>query len=137
MKIGWDFKQVFGKDISTTTSGPVYYTGTPFEPTYYRISLRPYVDTQMYVQSVYNIKFLIYNAITVSIPKFRLNYLLSLIVTNEYWYCPGFGRENEKIQVSIKNTLRFQNCYKKMIESICDRSGAWTGINAKIFQTCS
>ena len=72
-----------------------------------------------------------------SAPKFRLNYMLSFIVTNNYWYCPGFGYENQKIEITIKNTLRFQNCYKKMIESICDRSGAWTGITAKYFQTCS
>ena len=86
---------------------------------------------------MFNIQKLIYDAVTISIPGFRLNYMFSFIVTNSYYYCPGFGRENEKISISIKNTLRFQNCYKKMIDSICDRSTTWTGVNAKYFQTCS
>ena len=132
MKIGWDFKQVFGTDTTAVNTAPIYYAGTSISDlTYYRITLRPYADIQLYLQSVFNIKKLIYNAVTFSVPKFRLNYLLSFIVTNRYYYCPGFGRENEKISISIKNQLRFQNCYKKMIESICDRSGAWTGIDAK------
>ena len=45
VKVGWDFKQVFGTDTTAVASAPIYYTGTPFTPTYYRISLRPYVDS--------------------------------------------------------------------------------------------
>ena len=55
------------------------------------------------MQSVFDIQKLIYDAVTISIPKFRLNYMFSFIVTNSYFYCPGFGRENEKISISIKN----------------------------------
>ena len=65
--------------------------------------MRPYVDVQVYMQSVFDIQKLIYDAVTISIPKFRLNYMFSFIVTNSYFYCPGFGRENEKITISIKN----------------------------------
>jgi hypothetical protein len=43
-KVGWDFKQVFGKDTTAVASAPIYYSGTPFQPTYYRISFRPYID---------------------------------------------------------------------------------------------
>ena len=46
VKIGWDFKQVFGTDnTAAANSAPIYYAGTAIqELTYYRISLRPYVD---------------------------------------------------------------------------------------------
>ena len=45
VKIGWDFKQVFGTDTTAVNSAPIYYAGTAIpDLTYYRISLRPYVD---------------------------------------------------------------------------------------------
>jgi hypothetical protein len=54
-KVGWDFKQVFGVDTTAVKAAPIYYTGTPFEPKYYRISFRPYLDLQVYFQSILNI----------------------------------------------------------------------------------
>ncbi len=30
-----------------------------------------------------------------------------------------------------------RNCYKALIASLCDRSSAWTGIDAKYFDSCS
>lgn len=75
--VGWDFEQVFGED---TTLG----TASDFRISYYRIEYVPYVDVQLYLESVYHLQNFITNEFAMDIPKFRINYFLSLILTDGY-----------------------------------------------------
>ena len=120
MRVGWDFEQVFGTDTYTDT-----------EIDYYRLEYVPYIDVQLFIESVYSIKKLFTNELSVEVPDFRLNYFLSLILTDENKYCYGAGWENEEIGVEVLSTTTMQDCYKKIIISLCDRSATWSGIDAK------
>ena len=69
-------------------------------------------------------------------PKFRLDWFSSLILTSKYQYCYGFGWERGAIEFEILMTTIMQQCYKKWITNLCDRSAAWTGIDAKYIDEC-
>jgi len=120
MRIGWDIEQVFGTDT---------YTDADID--YYRIEYVPYVDTQLFISSVYHIEKLIDNEFDFEVPQFRLNYFFSLIFTDTNKYCYGAGWENEEITFEVTSTTTMQDCYKKIITSLCDRSATWSGLDAK------
>lgn len=69
-------------------------------------------------------------------PKFRLNYFLSLIINENKEYCLGLGWENEEVYVEVTSETTMRDCYKEIIISLCDRSAAWTGQDAKYFDEC-
>lgn len=70
------------------------------------------------------------------VPKFRLNYFFSLIFTNKYKYCYGLGYSYEEIALEILSRTTMRDCYKVLIQSLCNRSTTWTGQNAKYIDKC-
>ena len=130
MRVGWDFQQFFGRDTTLGTTNTLAID-------YYRFEYVPYIDFQLYLQNKFLIKNFIDSEITWDMPKFRVNYFLSLIFTDTYKYCPGIGWENEEIGVSITSKTSFMNCYKQLISNFCDRSAAWSGTDAKYLDQCS
>jgi hypothetical protein len=61
---------------------------------------------------------------------------LSIILTDTRKYCVGAGWENNEIALEIKSTTTMQDCYKKLIDSWCDRSATVTGRQAKYLDEC-
>ena len=76
------------------------------------------------------------NKLAADIPNFRMNYFLSMILYESYEYCLGLGWENEEVYIEVTSETTLRDCYKELIISLCDRSAAWTGQDAKYFDEC-
>jgi hypothetical protein len=129
LRVGIDWEQVFGQD---TTLGADNTNAID----YYRLEVLPYADMQLFIDQVTNMESLFANTLAFEISNFRVNLFLSLILTDTRKYCLGFGWENEEILFEIKSTTTMQDCYKKMIDSWCDRSATVSGRNAKYLDEC-
>ena len=71
------------------------------------------------------------------LPKFKMNYFLSVIVNSKGQICPGVGSDNEAIELSLSFGHRFMDCYKKLIEDLCNLNKSWTTFEAKYFDKCT
>ena len=65
-----------------------------------------------------------------------MNYFLSLIITDKKKYCLGLGWENDEVVFEITSTTYMRDCYKKLIDSPCDRSTTFSGYEAKYIDEC-
>lgn len=111
-------------------------TYTDVDIDYYRIEYVPYADVNLLIESDYQIEKLFNNEFSFEIPEFRLNYFLSLILTDTNKYCYGAGWETEEIAIQVYSTTIMQDCYKRIITSLCDRSATWSGLDAKYLEEC-
>ena len=110
LQVGWEYNQTF----TTQTIEPY--------SKYYQLELLPYADVQFYLQQVYDVRRLIYNEFTVDLTKFRINYFFSVIFNNNTQVCPGMGYETEAIDLELTTTSQFQDCYKVIVDDLCDWS---------------
>jgi len=90
----------------------------------------------MYILQVFDVRRLIYNEFVFDLAKFRSNYFFSVIFNNATTICPGMGYETEAIDLELTTTNQFQDCYKVIVDDLCDWSAQWTGYNAKYFDEC-
>lgn len=68
MRIGWDWSQTFGD----TSSGN--------DVKYWQVEFIPYVEAQLFIESIFDIERLYYNNLQWEVPKFMYNYFFSLIL---------------------------------------------------------
>ena len=61
---------------------------------------------------------------------------MSLILTDRRKYCLGLGWENDEVEIDITSTTTMFDCYKKVIENLCDRSSTFSGRDAKWLDEC-
>ena len=95
MQVGWVYNQTF----ETLEDDP--YTK------YYQLELLPYIDFQMYLLQVFDVRRLIYNEVVFDLAKFRYNYFFSVIFNNATTICPGMGYETEAIDLELTTTNQF------------------------------
>ena len=84
------------------------------------------------------------NTLDFNIQHFRLNWFLSLIITDKKKWCPGFGWENDEMALAITSTTIMQDFYKEMVKRLCTLNPfkifvneAWMGYEAKYIDQCS
>lgn len=104
---------------------------------YWRLELQLYYEFQGYLQSMFNIERLVYNEFTIDLSKFKMDFFISWIINAEFSICPGFGIDNDKIEMLLTTAFKFTDCYKEVLRDLCDFSTTWTGYYAKILDDCS
>lgn len=52
-------------------------------------------------------------------------------------YCWGIGWNNDEMMLQISSVTRLQDCYKKLIDNLCNASSSWHGANAKYIDQCT
>lgn len=77
------------------------------------------------------------NVLTLDIDQFKTNFFVSLIINENFGFCPGLGFETEKILMRILYTMKFWDCKKTIVNDLADFSSTWTGYEAKYFEDCS
>lgn len=125
-KVGWEWEQTY----TTETQN-----GTEIE--YYQVQFIPYVEAQANIMSDLTLQALYINQLTMDIEKFKLNYFMSLIFTNDYYICFGAGQQAQEIKILVEMAQKFWNCSKTIVDDLADFSATWTGADAKYFENCS
>ena len=103
---------------------------------YYRLQYKPYVKAHLLLESVFDIASIVYNELSFEIPRFQLDLFFSMIVTMNAEYCLGIGWNNDEVMVEITSQTELKDCYKKLIDNLCNPSSSWTGTNAKYIDRC-
>jgi hypothetical protein len=92
LKIGWEWEQKYEK---TLTSDPIK------DMDYYRWDFVPYVDTQVYLQSLFNIQNLYFNEFVAELARFKTNIFMALTVNAKFYVCPGMGWSTEAMELTM------------------------------------
>lgn len=66
-----------------------------------------------------------------------MNGFVSLILNEEFDFCPGIGWDSEVILFKLVYAMKFWNCNKTLVNDLADFSSTWTGYEAKYFEECS
>ena len=127
LRAGWEIDQFWGTDT---------FLGTQQFIEYYRLQYKPYVKTHLLLESVFDIASIVYNELSFEIPRFQLDLFFSMIVTMNAEYCLGIGWNNDEVMVEITSQTELKDCYKKLIDNLCNPSSSWTGTNAKYIDQC-
>lgn len=98
--------------------------------------MHPYVDTQVYLQSLFNIENFYFNEFVVELARFKANLFASVIVNANFYLCPGIGWSTEAIEFSLTMQQKLMDCYKTILKDLCEFSDTWTGYEAKWFEEC-
>lgn len=92
LKVGWEWEQTF-KDTETTDPIP--------SMSYYRWDFAPYVDAQVYLQSLFNIENLYFNEFVAELKRFKMDFFLSVVVNANFYICPGAGWGTDSIDFKL------------------------------------
>ena len=92
LKIGWEWEQLF---TETESDDPIE------DMSYYRWQFLPYVDSQIYLQSLLNIENLYFNEFVAELSRFKLSTFFSVIVNANFYICPGMGWNTDEIQFNL------------------------------------
>jgi hypothetical protein len=76
-----------------------------------------------------------YNELTLDIDKFMTNVFGEAYVYSDSTLCINFGWQSQDILLTLETAMKFQNCYKTIIQSLCDFSN-WTSAGARILDEC-
>jgi hypothetical protein len=121
VKIGWATDQVFSTDGA-------------YE--YWQVRFKPYVETAVTIKLTINIDRVYYNEITLDIPKFMTNVFVESFIYSDETVCINTGWQTQDIELSVITAMKFQDCYKTIIQSLCDFTN-WTSTSAKILDECT
>lgn len=127
VKAGWEWQQTF----STTSSAD------PDPVKYYQLQWKPYLQMQANLISTLFLQNIWVNVLTFDVDQFKANFFTSLIINEDFGFCPGFGFETQKILLRILYTMKFWDCKKTIVSDLADFSSTWTGYEAKYFEDCS
>lgn len=58
------------------------------------------------------------------------NLFAEFTIYDQGYLCLGVGYEVQDIQISLQTAMKFQDCYKMVVESLCDFSN-WTKLGRK------
>jgi len=97
----------------------------------------PYFETQALWSNILEIQKLILWDLTLDMNKFKTAFFYSIIFNEEAEYCTGYGYEVGAISILLETSFRVSDCYKQVIQDLCDFSSTWTGYEALWLDDCS
>ncbi len=112
VQIGWETDQTYSTESSID---------------YYQIRFKPYIQTQFSATNVLNVDRLFYNELTFELDKFMSNLFGEFKIYYDGHACFNFGYEVQDILFTIETAIKFNQCYKILIQSLKDWSN-WRGI---------
>ena len=118
LKVGWQWAQ---------------NTGTNF----WRVEFQPFFDSQIFIDAKILITRLVQQTFTFDMGKFKTLIFYSLLFENSGQLCGGFGWESQAIAIKISTMFDFQDCYKTMINDLCDMKTTWEDKTAKWIDECA
>ena len=95
------------------------------------------MEVNGYIESIFTIQKLIDWSFISNLNKFKMSIFFSFIVNSDFSLCPGFGYEYDEVDFKISTGIKLTDCYKKIIQDICDFSTTWTGFEAKWVDECT
>ena len=108
--------------------------GTPTAIEYWRLRLHPYTEQFVELHPELNLENIFYHEITIKAETFKASVFAELMMWYNGHICWGVGTVIEDILITVIVAMKFQDCYKTIIESLTDWS-QWT--NGKLFDDCS
>ena len=121
IRVGWETDQVTAQQTSVA---------------YWLVRFRPYVEPAVNFEFTLTIYNLYYFDFTFNIDKFMANWFVEFYLFANSRLCFLTGYQLQSILITLQTNMKFQQCYKTMIQSLCDWS-QWTSASAKIFDSCS
>jgi hypothetical protein len=77
------------------------------------------------LKSTLNIDKLYYNELLLDIGRFMINAFGEVMIFYNGYYCLNAGWKTEDILLSVQTSMKFQNCYKMIVQSFTDWTN-WT-----------
>lgn len=97
----------------------------------------PYFEAQALWSSIFEIQRLSLWELTGDMDKFKTSFFMSIIFNGEKEYCTGMGYEMGAVEFLLETSFRMSDCYKQIIEDLCDFSATWTGYEALWLDECN
>lgn len=122
LRVGWETDQIVGKSGTTAS--------------YWTARFRPYAEVYVDFTTTLTLSKLIIIDLEGTIDKFMANVFQEFYLFSNGRLCLQTGAQVQSILMTLQTYLNFEQCYKTMVQSLCDWS-QWTSASAKIFDTCT
>lgn len=107
-------------------------TGTDF----YKIVWRPYITSQLSLKYWLEIQRFMQQQFEISLAQFQTYIFYSFIFKQTGQVCFGFGWGSDAVQVKLGTLFDFQDCYKTLIDDLCDWNKTFLGRDARWIDEC-
>ncbi len=101
---------------------------------YWRIRIHPYTQQYFIFHPELDLEDILYFETTYELTQFKASVFAELVMWYNGQICWGLGALVEDIIITITLAMKFEDCYKTIVESLTDWS-QWT--NGKVFDDCS
>ena len=77
------------------------------------------------------------HALELSLDTFKTSLFYSMLFKETGQICLGFGWATQPIELSVNFYFEFVDCYKTIIDDLCDWGPSWDGRDARIIDECN